>query len=419
MKNFTKLFLLIALTTLIFKLQTLNSFAQGTWVRKADLPGLGRTDALGFAIGNKGYIGIGDGYGAPPMLQDFWEYDPINDSWTQKADFPGGPRTTAVGFGISAIGKGYIGTGDDDDVSLYHDFWEYDQINDNWIQITDFPGGDRTDETGFSINGKGYVAIGSVGGNPNFKELWEYNPTGGTWTKKADYGGKARHAAAGFVIDTMAYIGTGTDDTVFFKDFWEWNQTTDIWTKKADFPGAARREAVGLSIGKKGYIGTGCCGGGYKDLWEWDGDVSSPTYNIWTKMADFPGGETMTGIAFTIGNKAYVGLGDDGSFSKKLYEFTPPEFVGIAENSLSKEVRVNIFPNPFSKNAWLRITNFSEYTNEKLELKIYNLLGKEVKQFHISDFRFQIDRNGLTDGIYFYQLKKGKEIIAKGKLVIQ
>jgi len=90
----------------------------GTWTQKADFAG-GRTEmAVGFSIGNKGYIGTGlqvDGE------QDFWEYDPSLNSWTQKANFAGGDRKSAVGFSIG--NKGYIGTGSGNNAN--QDFWEF------------------------------------------------------------------------------------------------------------------------------------------------------------------------------------------------------------------------------------------------------------------------------------------------------
>lgn len=45
-------------------------------------------------------------------LKDFWEYDPEADRWTRKADLGGTKNTerrNAVGFAIGD--KGYIGTG--------------------------------------------------------------------------------------------------------------------------------------------------------------------------------------------------------------------------------------------------------------------------------------------------------------------
>lgn len=76
-----------------------------------------RYSAVGFSIGSKGYIGTGQD--ACGYKNDFWEYNPADNSWTQKADFGGGGRVAAVGFSIGS--KGYIGTGNDGS-SLKKDF---------------------------------------------------------------------------------------------------------------------------------------------------------------------------------------------------------------------------------------------------------------------------------------------------------
>ena len=84
----------------------------GVWTQKADFAGGGRNGAVGFSIGNRGYIGTGvDNAGG--VRNDFWEYDPVSNIWTQKANFAGGVRTYAVGFSIG--NKGYIGTGYEED----------------------------------------------------------------------------------------------------------------------------------------------------------------------------------------------------------------------------------------------------------------------------------------------------------------
>ena len=54
--------------------------------------------------------------------KDFWEYDPSTNTWTQKLDFGGTARHGAVGFAIG--NKGYIGTGYNG-TSGTKDFWEY------------------------------------------------------------------------------------------------------------------------------------------------------------------------------------------------------------------------------------------------------------------------------------------------------
>ena len=67
----------------------------------------------------------------------------------------------------------------------------------------------------------------------------------------------------------------------------------DTWTQKANFgwtgteeKGTARVDAVAFSIGDRGYLGTGYDGSNQKDFWEYD-----PINDVWTQMADFGGAE--------------------------------------------------------------------------------------------------------------------------------
>jgi N-acetylneuraminic acid mutarotase len=189
--------------------------AADTWTQKADFGGEARGSAVGFSIGNKGYIGTGVvGYdwlhhGPPTYNNDFWEYDPAANTWTQKADFGGDARYRAIGFSIG--NKGYIGTGiiGAGSPSL-KDFWEYDPALNTWTQRTDFEGTARGYAVGFSIGSKGYIGMGDNDLSAT-KDFWEYDPALNTWTQKADFGGTVRDLAVGFSIESKGYIGTGVD----------------------------------------------------------------------------------------------------------------------------------------------------------------------------------------------------------------
>lgn len=102
------------------------------WTQKSDFGPA--TDAVGFSAAGKGYI-------QSFSPKSFWEYDPTTDVWTKRANFPGDIRKDAVGFNIGD--KGYVGNGYEiidgnednfQDKSLlpktsryenYQDFWEY------------------------------------------------------------------------------------------------------------------------------------------------------------------------------------------------------------------------------------------------------------------------------------------------------
>jgi N-acetylneuraminic acid mutarotase len=293
------------------------------WIKKAEqllADNLKRYYAVGFSIGNKGYIGTGLNT-SYTQINDFWEYDPATNTWTQKADFGGTPRNAAVGFSIG--NKGYIGTGVDNTGQHTKDFWEYDPSTNTWTKKADFGGVGRYDAVGFSIGSKGYIGTGMVDGFNYIttNDFWEYDPSSDTWTKKADFGGGERHVAVGFGIGSKGYIGTGASSTQgIMEDFWEYNPSTNSWAQKANFGGGYLGYAVGFSMGGKGYVGTGTdFSYGYtKAFWEYN-----PVADTWTKKADFGGTARSYAVGFGIGNKGYIGTGNDYGITNDFWAYTP------------------------------------------------------------------------------------------------
>lgn len=300
--------------------------AQSRWIEKATFGGTGREGAVGFSIGDKGYIGTGtDSTGA---TNDFWEYDPLMDSWTQKANFGGSNRYNSVGFSIGS--KGYLGTGRD--ASGYkNDFWEYDPISNTWTRLADFGGTPRYAATGFSIGEKGYIGTGQDSG-ARVNDFWEFDPSfidpisglaTGIWTEKNKIGGingSRRAFAVGFSIENKGYIGTGTImGRILVNDFWEYNPSNDSWTKKKNFGGIGRYSAVGFSTVSKGYIGTGYDKTSDRtDFWEYD-----PLTDVWMQKIDFDGTPRAISVGFSIGEKGYLGTGLDGKYKNDFWEYTP------------------------------------------------------------------------------------------------
>jgi N-acetylneuraminic acid mutarotase len=303
------------ISTLLF-LTDATAQAPNSWTQKANLGGLTREYAVGFNIGNKGYIGTGLNYFniAGSDLNDFWQYNITTNVWTQKANFGGGLRERAVGFSIGA--KGYIGTGmpglNGQPGNI--DFWEYDTTTNVWTRKADFGGGIRQYAVGFSIGNKGYIGTGA-GNYPTYgsfvNDFWEYDPSTDSWTQKSNFGGAPRIWAVGFSIGTKGYIGTGrglnsNNTDQYYKDFWEYDPSTDTWTQKADFGGTKRTHAVGFGIGNKGYLGTGVdtTSNLKNDFWEYD-----PLTNTWTVRANFGGTARAIAVGFCIGSKGYIGTG--------------------------------------------------------------------------------------------------------------
>jgi len=309
----------------------INSFTTtgpntGSWTQMADFPGEARGAAVGFSIGNKGYVGLGesgsgDSYG--PYYKDFWEYDPSTNTWTQIADFPGGERWSAVGFSIGD--RGYVGTGsfgpDYRSLTYLQDFWEYNPATNAWTKKADVPGRTRECAVGFSIGNKGYVGTGR-NRTVSPKDFWQYDPVLDSWERKEDMPVYSRYCAVGFSIGNKGYVGTGFDGRIGYgTDVWEYDPSSDSWTEKAYFTGNRKWCAFGFSIGDKGYLGGGGLASGlmFNDFWEY-----TPISDSWKLKDIYPGGGGYCSVGFSIGDKGYVGIGwGDGGTHKDFWRFTP------------------------------------------------------------------------------------------------
>ena len=282
------------------------------WCREMDFKGGGRSEAVGFSIGNKGYVGTGHDVAAV-KYNDFWEYDPALNTWTQKANFGGIPRFDAVGFSIG--NKGYIGTGYIATAYL-KDFWEYDPLANQWLRKADCGDTARGFAFGFSIGNKGYIGSGGDTLFHTRLDFLEYDPALDQWVRKANI--VKRNGGVGFSIGNKGYMGTGFDGSVYHNDFWQYdpddtsngfdihNNPMGKWTAKANFPGGSRYAAIGFSIGDKGYIGTGKDDNFYyKDFYEYD-----PVLDSWIHKPDFASESRQFAICFSIGKNGYVGTGN-------------------------------------------------------------------------------------------------------------
>ncbi len=409
MKNKKKPFLIL---NLFFVFHLMN--AQGFWTQKANLVGNGRQAAVGFSIGNKGYIGTGVS-GGPTYYKDFWEWDPATNVWTQKADFGGTARQDAVGMSIGT--KGYIGTGmsgDYNEYTLYQDFWEWDQTTNIWTQKSNFGGTARHEAVAFSIGTKGYLGTGSDGMRQN--DFWEWDQVSNVWTQKANFGGTARESAVGFSICTKGYLGTGQDANGREKDFWEWDQLTNIWTQKANFEGVPRQLSAGFSIGSKGYIGTGDCYGGTNDFWEWDQDV-----DVWTQKTNLDGQARWAAIGFSIGTKGYIGTGSGDNYpyyKQDFWEYDPSSITSI--NEIRIQDLISVYSNP---NDRIFIIHYENYLAlGSLQLSIFTIQGKAVYKESLNDFNGvlnrQINLDNPAKGTYFIEVNSNKAIAVK-KMIIE
>jgi hypothetical protein len=306
----------------------------GNWKKSAEYSGSGRGGAVSFTIGDDVYVGLG--YSNGDYFSSFYKYNTTIDNWasiTKKVDgneigvFPGTPRREAVAFSVN--GKGYIGTGVDEDGDRLNDFWEYDPtkpVADRWSEVSSqFPGGIRQGAVAFAFNNIAYVGTGYgvLDGEDqnNLKDFYKFE--NGTWSESLGYGGSKTTDATTFVIGDNAYLVSGVNN---LDNIWEFNSTSETWKQLKDIDkdnsaeNVQRTSAISFVIDGKGYVTTGL-GGNSREVWE---------YNVakddWVERTSLENEviSRVDAIGFNIDNRGFIVTGLSGQTGlSDMWEFQP------------------------------------------------------------------------------------------------
>jgi len=252
-----------------------------TWNPIAPFPYNGRTSAISFSNDSFGFVGMGmDTF---YFRSDLIQYYPTLNTWIYDSSLPGsaGARTEAVGFAIG--NTGYVTTGVGGASSYYNDLIQYDMQTNTFTLLS--PVGSlpnpRFGATGFSLNGKGYMGTG-IDDSTYYNDFWQYDPVNNAWTQLADFAGTPRFGAVSFTTCGYGYIGLGEDlNSTYRQDFWRYDPANNSWTFVNHFPGSGRRSAVAFKVNNKAYVGTGWDGSGRtKDVYEFSCDSTTGIASI-------------------------------------------------------------------------------------------------------------------------------------------
>lgn len=397
-KNFLTAALLLSATT--------NCYA--AWTQKAGIntPAPGRWGSMSFAIGDK--IFVGGGYTGNFMnTNDFQKYDPSTNQWQYLASMPGTNTSRTAGVAFAIGGKGYLGLGAQDyngfsPVPTYlKDFWEYNAATDGWTKKADLPDSGRTDAIHFTIGNKAYVVGGKTGGTSSSSDTWEYDPATNTWTEKGKYPGTIERGS-GFSVNGKGYVVGGSLNGTATNKVYEFNPAANTWTEKTAYPETEITGATAFVAGNKAYVGLG----GIKPLtptaqypkYFWSYDAAS---NKWSYAGGFEmtASGRMYGIAQVVNGKAYIGAGwrlDNGSNQTFFFDFYQVDPTTATSISGITNKRINIYPNPATNNIQLDVTyNGSGYI-------ITDITGRTVKSGTVSGNQIHIA--DIVAGTYTLQL---------------
>ena len=182
---------------------------------------------------------------------------------------------------------------------------------------------------GFAINNEGYISCGFDGNY--LKDLWQYDPSVDQWTQKASIGGTKRSAASVFVMNDKAYVVSGNNNGAALNDLWMYDPSLDAWTEKRkisdvstesyddDYSNIARYNGVAFVMGDTAYLATGENGSIITNTWAYN-----PASDLWVEKTAFEGTARTGAVAFTLSNRGFVLTGRSGSLSfDNCYEWHP------------------------------------------------------------------------------------------------
>ena len=293
------------------------------WVKlfqQADAPAA-RAGAVAVPFGGEVLLAFGNNNS--DVFGDSWFLS--SETWSRNStEDEGLARTNAIGFSIGE--KAYVGLGTGKFGELMTDFWSIEKGG-MWERSPfDFPE-EITGAIAFSVNGKGYVGMGRNFSNFS-NHIYELHPTLG-WDSLAYSGQQIPEARSGAVVlqnDEGVIIGLGRGANGLLADFYAFNPMDNSWTPLSPpFPPGGRSGALGFMIDGKAYVGMGISENGpEKDIWEYDRNENDENER-WKQVGEFPGSTKSKMSVFVVdGEKAWIGLGSNlNNFFDEWWEFSP------------------------------------------------------------------------------------------------
>lgn len=275
-----------------------------------------RAAAVCFVVGDYAYVFGGrdvEGH----YLNDLWQYDMANDTWHSMGESPLRSRvnaTACVHNGIAYLGLGFNGQYSTS-TGYLSDWWSYDANTNTWQQLSDFPA--TTTARAISLVGDGELYVGYGFCLTYERDMYRYDIAKDTWSfidvhldRKAFTFPMRSFGGVGATCQTRHFAGTGF--RAYSLNWWGEFLPEGEWVKRKNVPGYKRTTAACAATNDFVYVIGGMYFGGVNT----DGKILSdiqqynPRTDDWRYVGNLPGGR-MNHVAFSVGNRVYVGLGEN------------------------------------------------------------------------------------------------------------
>lgn len=279
-----------------------------------------RASATSFVVGGDAYV-FGGRDSAGVYLNDLWRYDCEEDRWSLVGAPPLKGRvnaTACVYDDVAYIGLGFCGDYSVESNYLV-DWWSYDPVANQWQQLSDYPAG--TTDRAISMVGDGELYVGYGFSRTYERDMYRYDIVTDTWSLIDVHLDRMPFT---FPIRSFGGVGAtcqgrhfaGTGFRKYSLNWWGEFLPEGSWRKCKDVPGSKRTLAACAATEDYVYVIGGMHMGGVNTTGRILADVQqyNPLMDTWLHVCDLPIEGRINHLAFGVGSRVFVGLGEDGAW---------------------------------------------------------------------------------------------------------
>lgn len=285
----------------------------------------GRAAAASFVCAGKAYI-FGGRTDGGKYLNTLCRFNPENNMWDELGTTPLKPRVNAVACVVRDtvyIGLGFSGEKVYTDSCYLRDFWQYVPSSNQWTRLPDYISNETNGCVCFCDSSHIYTGFGYAG--LHSRKMFSYSISDSVWTEQELSRLNIPTAVFAPVCATTSgrhFMGTGftTEST---SQWFEYKPQQKRFVRLSSLPDKGRDSATATANEEYVYVFGGQRFGGTLTTLRFYDEIMrySVATGGWSVCSFLPCGGVIEPIAFTIGNKVYVGGGEkrDGTLVDKLY----------------------------------------------------------------------------------------------------
>ena len=275
-----------------------------------------RAAATSFVVGDYAYV-FGGRDSAGTYLNDLWQYDTQNDTWISLGRTPLEERvnaTACVQDGVAYIGLGFNGKYSNS-TGYLKDWWAYYPNTNTWLQLSTYPANTTAKAVCMVGDCELYVGYGFCWTYE--RDMYRYDIAEDRWEyidvhldRKATTFPTRSFGVVGTTCQDRHFAGTGF--RAYSLNWWGEFLPEGKWIKHKNVPGKRTTAACAATddfiyvIGGHYFGGVNTDGKVLADIQQYD-----PQTDTWQYIGQLPNGGRMNHVAYSVGERVFVGLGDN------------------------------------------------------------------------------------------------------------